>query len=483
MKILNCLLYVTFVIALFFTGCIAKYPTHLYQVSDNQSEEIALVFIKYPLQPVSVDEKSILHATRSGRAWDVLKLSPGSHEIEIKHVTKNVKSGYGYTTTSTLTYGPWEKSLDTKPGYIYLIEADQKGERGDDDFEIKPLLTQTGPIEITTLDGDYLISLSIPDVSKKAYFKYAVKNLNSNEENIYPVFEYLNDIPTFSPDKKRVAFGPNNKDKNNYFLNVDGIEGVTFQYFGNETFSPNSKSFVYRAEINKKWYMVVNGKLSKAYDKIWAPIFSDDGERMSFIAKNYEKYTVVIDGDENEFYDNVFSLKFSNDGTSVGFIAYEEDKERIVVNGSPEPLYDDVSDLTFSPNDQQFSYAAKIGDKWQMAFADHLSNPYDLVLRTRYSSKGKKTAFVAKIDDKYLMVTDGNESELYDGITHATFSNDEKNVAYIAELRDTKFVVLNGKNEPSYKNVQKCKFSKTGKLTYEVKEDETWEVIVKEIQD
>jgi len=460
-------------IALSFSGC-ARYSNHLYKVSHTNSDSAAIVFIKGQLIPTSVDGKQINFVRRGGRSFEVLRLDPGDHKIVLTYsLVKHGSSGV-YVTKKTTTAGPWEKSINAKPEYIYMIDSTVK------ENKVFVNAFEVGPITLTTPDGNSLIALIIPDAIGKASFEYLVINNNDKKEQRYEVFEYPNQIPVFSPDKKRIAFGPITKSGKSFFV-VDGKEELMFQVQGNRRFSPDSNTFVYRAKIDDMWHMITNGNKGKPYKSIWSPGFSSDGSVIGYIAKNNEdKYTAVINDKESKHYDNINNLKFSPTGTSVAFSAKQNNKEFVVINNVEGALYDQVAILKFSPDGKSLSYAAKTENKWHMILNETKSNPYSTIWSMRFSSTGKRSGFIARDNDRYFVVIDGNESGGFDGAWQPIFCNKENNVAYMVKLNEKKLVFLNGDKIDSYDDVRELKFSKDGKLTYEVKENGEWELIIKE---
>ena len=461
------------------TGCAVKYPTHLYQSTDIKSETMSLVLIKSPLIPLSMDGHTITYKSRGGRAWEVLKINPGSHSVEVKYYSKNFQSHYGGSTTTTTTAGPWKKSIDAKPGYIYIIESDNNNKNN----TVKTSAYEAGPIKMTSPDGNYEISLKIPDVSGEADFQYIIKNNTTQEIKTYPLLIYPNQKPIFSPDKKRMAFGPEKKDEKYSFV-VDGVKESPFEKYGYRLFSPDSKVFVYDAKINNKWYVVANGVQGKPYDNIWGSVkFSPNGEKMGYIAEAGGKYTVVIDGNEGSFYDKITTLRLSEDGASVAYIAKKGDKELIVINGKEEPLHEKIWFHSFSPDGKKCCYSFVENSKECVVINGSTSKPYDEVWKTDFSDNGNRYCYVARSDQKKVVVIDGKESEPYDKAYKPKFSPDETKVAYIAEINGKEFVVINGEKTDSYDSIRDLTFSKDGKLTYEVKENDKWELLIKDFDD
>jgi Tol biopolymer transport system component len=105
------------------------------------------------------------------------------------------------------------------------------------------------------------------------------------------------DAPIFSPDGKRMAYAAQTRKGAEDIVVVDGQEGAVYEHINFHGFSPNGK-LLYRAQKNKKGFLVVDGHEGHEYDHINPPIFSRDGKHIAYEASNGKKWYVNLDNYE-----------------------------------------------------------------------------------------------------------------------------------------------------------------------------------------
>lgn len=148
---------------------------------------------------------------------------------------------------------------------------------------------------------------------------------------------------TFSPDSKRLAYAAT-PDGDEWLAVEDGKSGPKYDEMGGYSggmssvlllYSPNGE-LVYRARRGEKYYMVIAGKPSPAYDSIAEPypVYSSDGKHYAYSVKQGETWYVVRDGVKGNAYSliNHDTLKFTGDNRLV-YVADTPDATVIVVNG------------------------------------------------------------------------------------------------------------------------------------------------------
>ena len=64
------------------------------------------------------------------------------------------------------------------------------------------------------------------------------------------------------------------------------------------SFSPDSRHFVYMAQKDGKWRVVVDGKEGNAYDGVSIPAFSPDSRHLAYAALSQKTWMIVVDGEE-----------------------------------------------------------------------------------------------------------------------------------------------------------------------------------------
>lgn len=166
----------------------------------------------------------------------------------------------------------------------------------------------------------------------------------------------------FSPDFEHYAWFPRRGTK--WFAVVDGVESPAYDVaamsydmpFSKALFSPDSKRFAYialedapnppkpvqperRTDVPKVCSVVVDGVKGKAYDVIEKIIFSPDSKHIAYIARRGDSRLVVVDGVEQAEYGsiNADSLVFSPDSKHL---VYLQDHGEIVVDGVECGEYD-----------------------------------------------------------------------------------------------------------------------------------------------
>jgi len=137
--------------------------------------------------------------------------------------------------------------------------------------------------------------------------------------------------PIFSPDSKTVAYVMQQDEKLTVVVeDTEGMIRESKQYdqitFGPKgipiTFSPDSKKIAYGVVENGKSFMVVDDgseqKEGKKFDVAVNAVFSDDNQEVAYRAIQGENYLMVINGKESKMYDWVSAPVF----TSAGNVAY-----------------------------------------------------------------------------------------------------------------------------------------------------------------
>jgi WD40 repeat protein len=148
-----------------------------------------------------------------------------------------------------------------------------------------------------------------------------------------------------SPDGKRAAFVDHKDGK--YFVVVDGRPSPAYDDENANlapAFSPDSEHFAYAIWKGSKAIMVIDGQEGPEFDRIEYiyPVFSPDGQRSVYAASNGKKDYLVFDGSRIVKIDGFpFCMLFSADGKHV---AYElrGSGDWVVVDGQPGPKYDAI---------------------------------------------------------------------------------------------------------------------------------------------
>jgi hypothetical protein len=144
-------------------------------------------------------------------------------------------------------------------------------------------------------------------------------------------------LPLYSQDSQHLIYAANIKNK--WKLIIDGKEG---ELKSNDiafcmTFSPDCQHVAYLIGNYGAWQIAIDGKTDGIkYDGILknTPVFSPDSKRLAYGVIIDKKYHMVVDGKIGKPYDGIGkgSPVFSANSDSIGYIAYLHDKLYLVVN-------------------------------------------------------------------------------------------------------------------------------------------------------
>jgi Tol biopolymer transport system component len=244
--------------------------------------------------------------------------------------------------------------------------------------------------------------------------------------------------PAISPDGLHVAYAARAAGKE--MLVRDGVEGTAYEsldappggvsgLLAKLLFSsivptwPNFSSdgrLAYMAKQAGKWYMVLEGTESEAFEHVYDPFFSPDGKRLAYAAKKEGSWSVLVDGKAyGSFEDEITTeIVFSADGVHFAFVAKTEGKEAVFVDGRRVGSHDEVGLPVFSPDGTRVAYTAKHDGKWTVTVDGVAQGAY--LYRRAYnpvfSPDGSHLAFQAWHKGKTLVVVDGIEGRPYEDL-------------------------------------------------------------------
>ncbi|MCG3137312.1 MAG: hypothetical protein HJJLKODD_01156 [Phycisphaerae bacterium] len=151
----------------------------------------------------------------------------------------------------------------------------------------------------------------------------------------------------FTPDSQRVCFVAEEESN-------DAVQGRALLIFGDQTYGPyryiEFKSVVLSPDYqrvacrittgpNATPAIMVDGQISKTYDRVRQPVFSPDSKRLAFLAEFKGHALVVVDGQENRPVRHIADLGvvFSPDSQHYAYIAGTEQGQRVIRDGVPQP--------------------------------------------------------------------------------------------------------------------------------------------------
>lgn len=275
--------------------------------------------------------------------------------------------------------------------------------------------------------------------------------------------------PLFSPDSKHFTYAANIDDK--WFAVVDGIEGKKYDYIDWLCYSPDSQHLAYAAKVGNKSVMVVDGKEIKQYDDISSPSFSIDSKQISYHAKVGGNWLTVTGGVESNGEKTLVAV--SPDKRHVAYHVYSGDDSYFEVDGKVGKSYRFVSDFTFSFDGAHYAYVVSSGEGYFVVKDGIESKIYPKAecQTPALSPDGSSLAFIVRQDAAAFVVINGVEGKPYLGIYYPpVFSADGKRLVYVAYTGSGGCIVENGQDGKTYNSVSSYIFSPDGQhLAYKAK--------------
>ena len=218
----------------------------------------------------------------------------------------------------------------------------------------------------------------------------------------------------------------------------DWVEINKYDDVGSPIYSPDGKSFVFRAIKDGKWIIVKDWVEMNKYDKIDSIIYSPDGKSFAFEAQKDGKWIIVKDWVESNKYDRISDLTYSPDGKNFAFRA--------------EKVGSNMKMMRNKRNYKYFKYGEVIVKDWVE------SNEYNKVASLKYSPDGKSFAFVAIKDWKQIIVKEDCEN-LNSSVINKKNINQANNTSTennsIKKENNNIYLKLDSKLETLYKKISK----------------------------
>jgi len=264
--------------------------------------------------------------------------------------------------------------------------------------------------------------------------------------------------PIFSNDGKRYAYLAR-REKNAFVVVVDGREEPgTFQSMSCR-FSPDSQHMLVEGQVDGKALVFLDGKELGQYDEVEDLVYSDDGQQLAYTVRRGDEWFVVINGKPSKAYKRVWksSLRFSPDGKRIGFIASNKNDWRKwvpVVDGKEGAKFDlgtpmvshpggvlalnVPGTLVFSPDSKRVAYLA------------HSAKPFRSVEKS-----GKDVTITEGSVTTWSLVVDGKPGKPYGDIRagSVSFSPDGKRVSYVVNSKGKQFVVVDAREGVAFDGI------------------------------
>jgi hypothetical protein len=240
--------------------------------------------------------------------------------------------------------------------------------------------------------------------------------------------------------------------------------------------SANGRSTAYPAKTSSGTCVVINGRNSDFYDKVWDLHISRDGKTVAFLAFQNGKGFVVVNGRKGELFPSVQSLQLSPDGATVLYVARTGRRAyQVVVGDHKGEEFEEVDDITLSPDGKTFAYRAALGGKKWIVVGDRKGEEFSYVGPPQFSPDGKLVAYEAALgenkDRKFIVLGDKRLRE-WDYVTGPSFTPDGK-VVYAANRRDKSRENVQGRPESEWEELlRRLKPPQDGKWIISVGEEQ-----------
>jgi len=285
----------------------------------------------------------------------------------------------------------------------------------------------------------------------------------------------VNQSFTFTADMRKIACCVRNGKKQQVLVNE--YKGNLYDSVCNPVFSPDGKSFIYKARKADQWLWITNDNKELKAGKdatISYVVYSPNNRDLAYISTTEKGLTLVFNGIKSRLYNDIDynSIVFSKDGKKIYYTASLNNKKFIVEDNKEGLPFDDVGFPVLSSDDKRLAYRAMNGINSYAVVDGKISPPYEKTGAIIFSNEGKHYAFQAMLNGKHIVVLDGKPSEKYEFVHTLCFSPDGERLAYAFEATEkgkdgfNHYVSLDGKRSELYETVveESFKFSPDSKI-------------------
>lgn len=271
-------------------------------------------------------------------------------------------------------------------------------------------------------------------------------------------------IPVFSPDGKSFIYKARQANRwlwitgDNKELKADKDESIIFVVY-----SPNNKDLAYITSTEKGVALVFNAVKSRLYNDIDynSIVFSKDGKKIYYTASLNNKKNIVADNKDGLPFDDIGFPVLSSDNKRLAYRAINGKNSYAVVDGKISPPYEKIGAIIFSNEGKHYAFQAMLNNKHIVVLDGTVSEKYDFVHTLCFSPDGEKLAYAFEATKKgkdgfnHYISLNGKRSELYETVVEESFrfSPDSKTLAFEAEIHDAFFIVTNNKESKRYSDV------------------------------
>ena len=228
-------------------------------------------------------------------------------------------------------------------------------------------------------------------------------------------------------------------EENKQRIVINNVKGKLFDLVNAPVFSPDSKSFIYRAFTGNRWLWVNSNNEEITAGKgetISFARFSPDNKTLVFIISKSGKFFLKFKGALSKGYNAIDenTITFSRDGSKMACQATLGTKKLILSGGRESKLYDQAGFPVLSEDGKHLAYWVALEKKKYAVIDDKLSQPFDYIYSILFSQNGKHYAIHALQDNKQVAVYDGVPGEKFKLIHSLCLNKDGSNMAFGFEM-------------------------------------------------
>jgi len=236
-----------------------------------------------------------------------------------RFVVVNGKKGKAYDLIHDITFSPDSQEI------AYVAEKEDKYLIVRNDEEGKLYHVILGP-PVFSPDGKKIAYVAREEKAMK-FFMVVNEKEDTRHDDV--------GAPVFSPNSQKLAYRAKKVgrfhevivgNERTSLIVVNGEEGKTYDEVFDPVFSPDSQKIAYRASRQRQDehgnFIVVNGEEIKvnttSQSPVFTPIFSPDSQKIAYVDMEYNKMLTVINGKKSKAYDRIFGKpKFTSDGQYI----------------------------------------------------------------------------------------------------------------------------------------------------------------------
>ncbi len=235
-------------------------------------------------------------------------------------------------------------------------------------------------------------------------------------------------------------------------------------------FSPykGGRPWAYQGRKGSQWYVVVDGKLGRPFDKVGYGVYFRSGKCIVYEGCRGGQWYIVADGEMSQPYDKLGWVRLSRQKERLYFIGTKGESQYFVIDGVEGPGFDSISSITLSPDEEHVVYIGKNrkghngrSPEWNYALVlnGEVVASYDWIGSIEFSPNSKRLAYGARKGEHSFVIVDGQKGPDYDCISwskreqgYGQFSGNSEHYAYCAAEGETAFIIVDGQIVDQFKS-------------------------------